>query len=150
MQEKDDIICSVCKSKVSNHNKFCPNCGTKIIDSTTAPETDVEVQEPETHNAVNLKAILEICASIMFFIIIVSSGLLFVDTGLTIVGIMILIGCIILFVLGLGSVVVKEYNIHCPYCDKEVSINLHTEALNCPVCNERIIIDNYIPKKKET
>lgn len=70
MQEKNDIICFVCKSKANKSSKFCPNCGTKFIDSTKAQETDVEaqetVQEPETHNAVNLKAILEICSSLLF------------------------------------------------------------------------------------
>lgn len=153
MQEENNIICPVCKTKASNNNKFCPNCGTKLMDSTKASETNGQrVQEttqlPKTHNVVNFKAIIEICSSIIWFIIIVSSGMLFISTGFTVVGIVLLVADVILFLLGLVSIVNKEYNIHCPYCNKEISINLKTEALNCPVCNERIIIDNYIPKKK--
>lgn len=105
------------------------------------------VQPPETKSVVNGKSILEMCFSIFFFFLIIKCRLF--ELGFAFFAIILSVLCIILFVMALATLIRKEYRIQCPYCNKDLSIDLRTEAMDCPICKERIIIDNYIPKKKE-
>lgn len=71
-----------------------------------------------------------------------------IDSDLGFIGIVLSVLWVVLGVICAASIVGYEYEAICPYCGKSISVVKDTEALDCPVCGERIIIDNFKLHKK--
>lgn len=133
------MTCPECKTEIKDDSEFCSNCGTNIVQK--------QQKAPDTHTVINWQSFLSIISAIFFFFIVKQSFLDYGDFG--VLSIMLLIGCGVLFIFGLLTLVHKEYIATCPYCGKTVNVVLNTEAFDCPICKERIIIENGKLSKKD-
>lgn len=100
-------------------------------------------QEPKFHKEINLKSVLDIVMTVLFFIL--SKDLY---SSVPLIAYIILMGLIIVFFfVGVFSLYGEVYEAECPYCNKTIQIDKDAQGLDCPICNERIIIEEYVPKK---
>ena len=141
--------CPKCGKKISEGK--CPSCGTIVIigdekcDHVENVPKNTEITPPATHFKINhISLILIIALSLIFF----KSFLGDVLEADSIVSLILFLLMCVLIIMALLSSISVVYNITCPYCNRELEIPTDTNALDCPVCNERIIIENYTPKKK--
>lgn len=100
-----------------------------------------QTHEPEMKRTYNIKAILFLVLSIVMFFTFAGAGIGFIGFVICAVWIVIAIIC-------LSNIIGYEYDSICPYCGKTIQVGEDEEALDCPICNERIIVENYILLKK--
>lgn len=145
------MFCKMCGSEVSDDSVFCSKCGTNIKESKTQQGTDTKdtvvdtcIGTPKFQSAVNSKALLNGLCEIFIGVLAVWCGFSIDSIFASIVGgVLAFVG-----VLVLATCKYNTYEIVCPYCNKTISAVDGETAMDCPVCKERIIIENYRPKRK--
>ncbi len=101
------------------------------------------MKEPEFNKKINLKAILGIVMSIFWFFMCKD-----LYPGISLIVYIITIGLdIVLFLICILNLHDEVYEAECPYCNKIIQIDKDAQGLDCPICKERIIIEDYTPKK---
>ncbi len=97
---------------------------------------------PDFYKVTNFKAVLGMVAAIFWFFMLK-------DLHISLIIDIIMIGLVlILFLLSLISLRDEVYDAECPYCKKMIRIDKNASAIDCPICNERIIIEDYTLQMK--
>lgn len=100
-------------------------------------------QELNTYKKINLKAVLGIVMSIFWFFLCKD-----LYPGIHLIVYIIMMGLdLVLFLICILFLHDEVYETECPYCNKTIQIDKDASALDCPICKERIIIEDYTPKK---
>lgn len=95
------------------------------------------------YKKINLKAVLGIVMSVFWFFLCKD-----LHHYVPLIVYIIMIGLdVILFLICILFLHDEVYEAECPYCNKTIQIDKDSQGLDCPICKERIIIEDYTPKK---
>ncbi|MBE6766597.1 MAG: hypothetical protein E7550_03310 [Ruminococcaceae bacterium] len=141
------MICPKCNEENKEGSSFCCRCGTAFGEH---PKKSIEKpartqQPPNIRTEFNIKSIIYIGFAIFYIVLNVNA---YDEYTNDFIFFMLLAGGAVMLLIGLASLTNKFYDIECPYCGKTITVEDGAQGVDCAVCGERIIIENYTPKKK--
>ena len=141
------MICPNCKEENKEGSSFCCRCGTALAEQPPKPlKQPAPAAKPQNMRSVfNPISFAYIGGAIFYLVLIIDSNDEYMNDFIFF---MLLAGGVVMLLIGLASLTRRLYDIECPYCGKTITVEDGTQGVDCAVCGERIIIENYIPKKK--
>ncbi len=147
--------CPNCNEENKAGSRFCCGCGKpletepekqpKEIVYRKADQPKASANVPQMRSEYNVKSIIYICAAIFGIVLLSNAHNEYWNDFLYF---MLMGGEIFLLLISLLTLTRKVYDIKCPYCGRYITVESDAVAVDCAVCGERIIIENYRPRKK--
>ena len=129
------MFCKKCGNKTENGAKLCRNCESLSNIRNKCADPLAPPMRREMDMQALVIGILQIFSGCILISSIKYCG---VVVGVVCSGCFIIVG-----MLRLLSAFPIVYDIRCPYCTKSITVQNGCGAMDCPVCKERILIENY-------